>query len=90
MNINFDKIKYNYDDSVLELINNNIEDCLENITYLKNIGFDNYEEIFENFTLIFIENPDDFKEKINNFINEIGSNYIEVLNNNMELWFNLF
>lgn len=90
MNINFDKIKYNYDDSVLELINNNIEDCLENITYLKNIGFDNYEEIFENFTLIFIEDPADFKEKINNFINEIGSNYIEVLNNNMELWFNLF
>lgn len=90
MNIDFDKIKYNYDDDVLELIRNNIEYCTENIHYLKSLGFDNSEEIFEKFALIFIENPDEFKEKINKFINKIGSDYIEILNNNMELWFDLF
>ena len=84
--MNIEKIKEIYGDSVIELINQNIDDISINIKYLKKLGFTDVEDIFERYACIFIEDSDIFKSKINNFINIIGQDYVSILENNMELW----
>ena len=83
MNIDFNKISDTYGDSVIELIRENIEDVNENINYMIKLGFTDIEDIFERYTLIFIDTPSIFKEKINKLINELGSNYIDIIENDL-------
>ena len=83
MNIDFNKISDTYGDSVIELIRDNIEDVNENINYMIKLGFTDIEDIFERYTLIFIDNPSIFKEKLNNLINELGSNYVDIIENDL-------
>lgn len=83
MNIDFNKISDTYGDSIIELIRENIEDVNENITYIIRLGFTDIEDIFERYTLIFIDSPSTFKEKINKLINELGSNYIDIIENDL-------
>jgi hypothetical protein len=89
MNINFDKIETIYGKETLELINNNIEDVVSNINYLISLGFDDVEDIFERYTLIFIEDTITFKDKIDKLIKVLGNNYVDILEENMEIWENL-
>lgn len=84
--MNIEKIKKIYGDSVIELINRNIDDISMNIKYLKELGFTDVEDIFERYVYIFIEDNNIFKNKIDKFINIIGENYVSILENNMELW----
>jgi hypothetical protein len=89
MNINFDKIETLYGKETLELINNNTEDVVTNINYLISLGFDDVEDIFERYTLIFIEDTITFKDKIDKLIKVLGNNYVDILEENIELWENL-
>lgn len=84
--MDIEKIREIYGDSVIDLINQNIDDISINIKYLKELGFTDVEDIFERYVYIFIEDNDIFKDKINKFINIIGENYVSILENNMELW----
>lgn len=84
--MDIEKIREIYGDSVIDLINQNIDDISINIKYLKELGFTDVEDIFERYVYIFIEDNDIFKDKINKFINIIGEDYVSILENNMELW----
>lgn len=84
--MDIEKIKEVYGDSVIELINQNIDDISINIKYLKELGFTDVEDIFERYVYIFIEDNATFKSKIDKFINIIGEDYVSILENNMELW----
>ena len=85
MNINFDVICETYGDSVVELIKDNMEDVMENIEYLVKLNFTDVEDIFERYTLIFLDSPSLFQEKINKFIQKLGSNYVDIIENDLFL-----
>ena len=86
MKIDFEKIEEIYGSSVIDEIKNNINDILENIKYLKYLKTNDIEDVFERFPLIFICDKIEFKNKINKLILKIGINYIDILDNDMELW----
>lgn len=86
MQINFDKIRKIYGDSMLEEINNNILDVNKNIKYLFDLNFTDIEDILERYPYIFLDDFKIFKNKIDNLIKKLGSNYVEILETKMELW----
>ncbi len=61
--MDIEKIREIYGDSVIDLINQNIDDISINIKYLKELGFTDAEDIFERYVYIFIEDNDIFKDK---------------------------
>ena len=86
MKIDLDKIKEIYGDNTIQELKNNLEDVIINIKYLKRKGFNNYFEILEMYPYMFLEPTDIFEDKINNFLDELGVEYIEILSNNISLW----
>ena len=86
MKIDFEKIEEIYGSSVIEEIKNNSKDILENIKYLKELNINDIEDIFERYSLIFICDKNEFKNKVDKLISKIGINYVDMLDNNMELW----
>ena len=86
MNIDFKKIKEIYGDSALEEIKNNLNDILDNIKYLTQLKINDIKDIFERYPLIFTCCKEDFKNKVDKLILKVGINYIDALDNNMELW----
>ena len=86
MKIDFEKIEEIYGSSVIEEIKNNSKDILENIKYLKELKINDIEDIFERYPLIFICDKNEFKNKVDKLISKIGINYVDMLDNNMELW----
>lgn len=86
MKIDFEKIEEIYGSSVIEEIKNNSKDILENIKYLKELNINDIEDIFERYPLIFICDKNEFKNKVDKLISKIGINYVDMLDNDMELW----
>ena len=86
MKIDFEKIEEIYGSSVIDEIKNNINDILENIKYLKYLKINDIEDVFERYPLIFICDKKEFKNKVDKLISKIGVNYIDMLDNDMELW----
>lgn len=86
MNIDFSKVREIYGKEALVICNEHIDDLVKNINYLIELGFDNYEEIIERFSLAFVDEHEMVKKRINNLILRLGVNYIEILNENMGLW----
>ena len=86
MKIDFEKIEEIYGSSIIEEIKNNSKDILENIKYLKELNINDIEDIFERYPLIFICDKKKFKNKVDKLISKIGINYVDMLDNDMELW----
>lgn len=86
MKIDFEKIEEIYGSSIIEEIKNNSKDILENIKYLKELNINDIEDIFERYPLIFICDKNEFKNKVDKLISKIGINYVDMLDNDMELW----
>ncbi len=86
MKIDFEKIEEIYGSSVIEEIQNNSKDILENIKYLKELNINDIEDIFERYPLIFICDKNEFKNKVDKLISKIAINYVDMLDNDMELW----
>ena len=86
MNIDLTKIEEIYGSSTINEIKNNLNDILENIKYLEYLEINDIEDVFERYPLIFICNRKEFKNKVDKLILKIGINYIDMLDDNMELW----
>lgn len=84
--INFDKINEIYGIKILILIKENLDDINKNINYLHKLEFDDVQDIFERNTPIFICSFEEFKKKIDTLINKLGVEYVDILENNMQLW----
>ena len=82
----FGKIREIYGEDVLISCNDNLDDFVKNINYLISLGFDDYEDIIERFTLAFIDDHEIVKKKIDNLINRLGTDYINILGEDMGLW----
>ena len=85
MKIDFDKIVKIHGAECIDLINVNISDVKENITYLSEIGFNDVEDIFERYTSIFIINNHEFKEKIKVLVRNLGINYVKIIENDLSV-----
>ena len=68
MNINVAKIEEIYGLEILSLVLENISDVIKNMNYLNKLEFNDVEDIFERYVLIFICGSEEFKLKINNLI----------------------
>lgn len=85
MNIDINKIKEIYGIETLNLIKDNIKDVIKNINYLEQLGFTDTIDIFERYTLIFIEDVTYFKQKIDKLISELGDNYVDLIENDLSI-----
>ena len=85
MTIDLKKIETIYGEEIIKDITNNKDEIQKNINYLYNLNFYDVEDIFERITPLFIDDNKTFKNKIDNLINKIGNNYVEEIENNLEL-----
>lgn len=83
MNIDLNKIESIYGLELLDLIKENIDDVKMNINYLIYLNFNDIEDIFERYVLIFICDFDEFKSKIDKLINKLGNNYVDIIENDL-------
>lgn len=86
MKINFNNIINVYGNDVFLLIMENKEVVIKNIEYLNKLNFTDIENIFERYAILFLVSPSEFKYKINNLIKEIGSDYIEIIENDLSIF----
>lgn len=86
MNIDFDKINEIYGVDILNSCKENIDDLVKNINYLVRLDFNDVSDIVERFPFIFLDSHQQFKVKINKFIDKLGVDYIGILEENMGLW----
>ena len=88
MVIDYDKIKQIYGQEVLDVLEDDyyFELLKTNVLYLYEKGIYNVEEIVGIYYLIFIEEHDKFKEKVDNLIDKLGDNYIKILEEDIDIW----
>lgn len=86
MEIDFNKLIEIYGINIINNINEEKENLLINIKYLKKLGFENIEDIIELYPYLFIIDSIDFTEKVNSLIKKVGIEYLELLTTNTELW----
>lgn len=85
MNINIEKIREIYGEDLVNSIKNNIENVNKNINYLAYLNFQDIEDIVERVTPLFIDDFNNFKNKINRLIKQLGINYIEQIEEDISL-----
>lgn len=82
MEINFDKIEEIYGKETLQDIRINIKRVSNNINYLNIKNLESIDDIFERYTLLFLTEEKDFKNKIDYLFNKYGFQ----IDDNLELW----
>ena len=85
MEINYNKIIEIYGMDIINLINDNIEEIIKNLSYLKELGFEDIEDIFERYPFIFIQDNKELKEKINKLIANLGPDYVNIIETNLDV-----
>lgn len=75
-----------YGESTVDLINENIDDIVDNLMYLKSLEFNDIEDIFERYVFIFVEEPKTFRRKVNKLVSKLGEDYVSILEVNMDMW----
>lgn len=85
MEINYNKIIEIYGKEYITLIGENINEIIRNLSYLKELGFEDIEDIFERYPFIFIQDNKDFKEKFNRLITKLGFDYVNIIENNLDV-----
>lgn len=82
MEINFDKIEEIYGKETLQDIRVNIKRVSNNINYLSLKNLESIDDIFERYTLLFLIEEKDFKNKVDYLFNKYGFQ----IDDNLELW----
>ena len=86
MKVDFKKITEIYGINLIYEFKENIEDVEENINYLIDLGFKKVYDVVELYPYMFLMTDDIFKEKINLLIEHLGVEYINLLEENTDLW----
>lgn len=90
MKYDLDKIKEIYGESSIYELEDNIEELISNMKYLSSLGFSDIYDILSTHPYMFLINEVDFKDKVNNLINELGIEYIEKLDQDTSLWESIY
>ena len=86
MQINYKKILEIHGIDIINQIKDNATDVVYNMDYLIMLGFNDVIDILERYPEIFLCSQKEFKGKTNEFIKQLGINYVELLENDMGLW----
>jgi len=84
MEIDFSIIKDIFGEDVLMSCSDNIDDLVSNISYLKKLGIEDVEYVAERFPLIFLNDSDDFKRRVDELILKHGN--VECFSYDISLW----
>ena len=85
LNIDFERMKEIYGDEIEEIINENIDIIEKNIQFLNDLKFEDaemYPDLFMNF-------PKKFEEKILKLKDQLGENYVEIIENDTSVLENI-
>mgnify|MGYP005750653903 FL=1 len=85
LNIDINKMKEVFGDEIEDIINENIDIVEKNIKFLKELKFEDAEGILEMYPELFMNFPKKFEEKILKLKEELGDNYIEIIENDMSI-----
>ena len=58
---------------------------MKNIYYLNDLEFRDTEDIFEKISILFLDTPSVFKNKIDNLIKELGYDYVDIVENDLSI-----
>lgn len=83
--IDLKAMKEVYGKEIYDIILSNIDIIEKNLKYLRELKFDDYVGIFERCPIIFTCFSKDFKRKIDGLIKSLGSNYVEIIESNINL-----
>ena len=89
MILDLDKIREIYGDSSIEELNDNIETLSNNMNYLIKLGFGDVYDRVSLYPYMFLIEEKTFKEKVNELIDNLGYDYIEILEEDTSLWENV-
>ena len=70
-----------YDKKIEEIINENIDIIEKNIQFLNDLKFEDAKGIFEMYPDLFMNFPKKFEEKILKLKDQLGENYVEIIEN---------
>jgi len=84
--MDIDRLTEIYGKSVARVIYDNIDAFTNNIKYLETKSFTNIMDLVGLYPYSFIQEEDEFIEKVDALIDKLGVDYIEKINNNYELW----
>lgn len=85
MTIDFNKIEKIYGKSIIDSIYDMQEEVRMNLEYFYKLGFTSALDIFERQALVFICDNKEFIEKINNLIKKLGTDYINLIEEDISL-----
>ena len=80
-NIKFDKYYWKVEDKLQICQNENIDIIEKNIRFLNDLKFEDAEGIFEMYPDLFMNFPKKFEEKILKLKDQLGENYVEIIEN---------
>ena len=86
MELDLQKIQEIYGNNAIKEIKEDQESFISNTNYLKGKGFTNIFEIIEQNPYLFLEDEAIFQDKIDKIIQILGVEYIEKLEEDMNLW----
>ena len=86
MEIDLEKIREIYGNSSIYEISDNIDELKANMKYLYNLGIEDVLNVIELYPYMFLQERDIFKEKVDNLIDKLGTDYIEKLSEDFNLW----
>ena len=89
LNIDFERMKEIYGDEIEEIINENIDIIEKNIQFLNDLKFEDAEGIFEMYPDLFMNFPKKFEEKILKLKDQLGENYVEIIENDTSVLENI-
>ena len=79
----------NYDKKIEEIINENIDIIEKNVQFLNDLKFEDAEGIFEMYPDLFMNFPKKFEEKILKLKDQLGENYVEIIENDTSVLENI-
>ena len=86
MKYDLDKIKEIYGESSIYELQDNIDELISNMKYLSKLGFNNIYDIVSTHPYMFLIDEENFKNKVDILISDLGVEYIEKLDEDTSLW----
>ena len=88
-NIKFDKYYWKVEDKLQVCQNENIDIIEKNIQFFNDLKFEDAEGIFEMYPDLFMNFPKKFEEKILKLKDQLGENYVEIIENDTSVLENI-
>ena len=83
--IDLKKMQEIYGEEIIEMIEANMDIISENIITMKKYNFDDIEWLFEASPSFFMNFPKQFETKIKKLIQKIGPNYVQYIQENVNI-----